>query len=92
MCEKIRSIFNTGEMHVEFLKKRLANYPGPHDGEEWKLETDLTKCTPREKKEMGKLGVTVEMLMYAGLNRGEVHHILFGYKYSAGKGRARDDC
>lgn len=85
MVEKNRSILSEGKTRVEFLMKRLANYPGPHDGERWKLETDLTKCTPREKKEMENLGVTPEMLMAAGLNRGEVHHILFGYKYSAGK-------
>ena len=91
MCEKNRSILNADKMHVEILMERLANYPGPHEGETWKLETDLTKCTPREKKEMERLGVTPEMLMDAGLNRGEVHHILFGYKHTAGKVGTRND-
>lgn len=61
---------------------RLENYPGPHPGEKWKLETDLHKCTDREKGEMEKEGLTVEELMVLGLNRGQVHHILFGWKHS----------
>lgn len=69
---------------VEQLKERLLNYPGPHKNEKWKLETDLTKCTVREMRELQRLGVTVGQLMAAGLNRGEVHHILYGYKYSGG--------
>ena len=35
-------------------------------------------------RELQRLGVTVGQLMAAGLNRGEVHHILYGYKYSGG--------
>ena len=63
---------------VSELKERLRDYPGAHEGETWKLEKDLTKCTDKEKQMMAFLGVTPEELMEAGLNRGEVHHILFG--------------
>ena len=63
---------------VSELKERLRDYPGAHEGESWKLEKDLTKCTDKEKQMMAFLGVTPEELMEAGLNRGEVHHILFG--------------
>lgn len=78
-------------MKVEELKKRLANYPGPHKNEKWKLETDLTKCTVREMQKMQELGVTPGQLMAAGLNRGEVAHILYGYRYSIGERGKRDD-
>ena len=67
---------------LDELKERLENYPGAHLNEKWKLETDLRKCTDREKAEIKKLGLTLEDLMAAGLNRGEVAHILFGYKYA----------
>ena len=63
---------------VNELKERLRDYPGAHEGELWKLEKDLTKCTDKEKQMMAYLGVSPEELMEAGLNRGEVHHILFG--------------
>ena len=63
---------------VNELKERLRDYPGAHEGESWKLEKDLTKCTDKEKQMMAYLGVSPEELMEAGLNRGEVHHILFG--------------
>lgn len=63
---------------VSELKERLRDYPGAHEGETWKLEKDLTKCTDKEKQMMAYLGVAPEELMEAGLNRGEVHHILFG--------------
>ena len=63
---------------VSELKERLWDYPGAHEGESWKLEKDLTKCTDKEKQMMAHLGVSPEELMEAGLNRGEVHHILFG--------------
>lgn len=66
---------------VSELKERLRDYPGAHEGESWKLEKDLTKCTDKEKQMMVFLGVTPEELMEAGLNRGEVHHILFGCSY-----------
>lgn len=56
---------------VEELRERLVNYPGPHPNEKWKLETDLTKCTVREMRELQRLGVTVGQLMAAGFNRGE---------------------
>lgn len=72
-------------MKVEELKKRLANYPGPHKNEKWKLETDLTKCTVSEMRKMQELGVTPGQLMAAGLNRGEVAHILYGYRFSTGE-------
>ena len=63
---------------VSELKERLRDYPGAHEDELWKLEKDLTKCTDKEKQMMACLEVTPEELMDAGLNRGEVHHILFG--------------
>lgn len=81
---------STKKTRVEKLKERLANYPGPHKNETWKLETDLTKCTMREMRKMQELGVTPGQLMAAGLNRGEVHHILYGYMYSVGKVGKRD--
>lgn len=65
----------------EELKERLKTYPGPHPGEKWKLETDLTRCTPREKLKMREMGTDPQKLMAAGLNRGEVAHILFGWQY-----------
>lgn len=66
---------------IKRLKKRLASYPGPRPGEDWMLDTDLTNCTLREMEEMVAQGVTIRDLREAGLNRGEVHHILFGYKH-----------
>ena len=67
-------------LNLAILKSRLSNYRP--SGEPWKKETDLTKCTVIEKREMAKYGVTPEQLMQAGLNRGEVAHILFGYRYT----------
>lgn len=64
------------------LLERLSNYGGAHENETWKFETDLNKCTKREKEEMAKLGVTVDDFMQEGLNRGEVAHILFGYRHT----------
>ena len=69
---------------MERLKERLANYPGPHKNETWKLDTDLTHCTDREIREMHRLGTNPGQMMAAGLNRGEVHHILFGWRYPSG--------
>lgn len=63
------------------IAERLGNYPGAHPGENWKLETDLTKCTAREKQAIHDLGYTVEDFMAVGLNRGETSHILFGYRF-----------
>ena len=74
-------------MEIEQLKKRLANYPGPHPNEAWKRDTDLTHCTPKEMDEMKRLGITVEQMMEAGFNRGEVHHMLFGYLHQTGYGK-----
>ena len=62
------------------LKKRLINYPGAHAGEEWKNDTDLNHCTEREKEEIKKLGLT--LADFYGFTRGEIHHMLFGYKYA----------
>jgi len=70
---------------LERLKNRLQNYPGAHEGESWKRETDLTKCTPREKAALRQYGLTVEDMMQPGFNRGEVAHMLFGYRYAAGR-------
>lgn len=67
---------------INVLRERLKNYPGAHEGETWKLETDLTRCTPREKAMMKKNGVTVEELMAAGFNRGEAAHMFFGYLHT----------
>lgn len=67
---------------MEKLLERLRTYPGAHPGEEWKLETDLTKCTKREKEQMTRLGVTIEQFMERGLTRGEVSHILFGWRFA----------
>ena len=67
---------------TENLMKRLENYPGPHKNEKWKLDTDLTNCTLREIQEMHRLGTNPGQLMAAGLNRGQVAHILFGYKHT----------
>lgn len=64
------------------LKKRLKNYPGAHAGETWKMDTDLTHCTEREKMEMKRQGVTLEQLQTEGFNRGEVSHMLFGYRHT----------
>lgn len=67
------------------LLKRLETYPGAHENELWKLETDLNKCTDREKNEMQKLGYTVDDFANEGLNRGQVAHILFGYRHAKGR-------
>ena len=67
---------------IDELKKRLESYPGPHENEQWKKETDLNRCTRRERREMKRYGLTVGDFMKAGLNRGEVSHILFGYRFS----------
>ena len=69
------------------LTLRLQNYPGPHGNETWKLEKNLHKCTDREKLELARYGVTVDQLMREGFNRGEVHHMLFGYKHEGRSGR-----
>lgn len=69
-------------MTVKEMAERLRSYPGAHPNEVWKLETDLMKCTDREKSQMALNGLTPEDLMLLGLNRGQVAHILFGYKYS----------
>lgn len=66
---------------IEMLRSRLQNYPGPHLNEQWKMETDLTKCTPREKQMMATYELTPEDLMAEGFNRGEIAHIFWGYKY-----------
>jgi len=66
-------------MTEEEIRKRLENYHGPHlPKEQWKLETDLTKCTDREKAEMKKVGLSLD----CGLNRGEVAHVLFGWRHT----------
>lgn len=75
-------------MDVSELKNRLSNYPGAHPNEKWKLETDLSKCTDREKATIKSLGLTLDDLQ--GFNRGEVAHMLFGWRFSnSGKGRSK---
>lgn len=69
-------------MKVEDLLHRLSNYPGAHENEHWKLEMDLTKCTPKEKAKMAAYGLTPDDFMQHGLNRGEVAHILNGYLHT----------
>lgn len=68
------------------ILKRLDNYPGAHPNEKWKTEKDLHRCTPREQEEIRKMGMTVDMLMDAGLDRGQVAHILFGYRHTGKRG------
>ena len=69
-------------MIVHELAERLRSYPGAHPNEVWKLEKDLNKCTDKEKQQITRLGLTVEDLMLLGLNRGQVAHILFGYRFT----------
>lgn len=64
---------------------RLDSYPGAHPNENWELESDLRKCTLKERAKLNELGITIDDLMNAGLNRGEVHHLLFGYDATHGK-------
>ena len=61
------------------IQSRLKTYPGAHSNETWKLEKDLNKCTDKEKAMMKAYGWTVDYLIGQGLDRGQVHHILFGY-------------
>ena len=69
-------------MTVKELAARLKTYPGAHENEGWKLESDLTKCTVHEKAELASYDISPAELMVLGLNRGEVHHILYGYKHT----------
>lgn len=62
------------------ILERLHNYPGAHPGEDWKNDTDLNHCTDREKEQMRREGLTMKDLK--GLNRGQVHHILFGWRHT----------
>ena len=75
---------------LEILQKRLETYPGAHPNENWKRETDLNKCTPREKARMMEYGLTVEDFMKAGHNRGEVAHMLYGYENELRKAAQHD--
>lgn len=68
------------------ILNRLNNYSGAHPNETWKLDTDLSHCTKREKEEISKQGMTIEMLEDAGLDRGQVAHILFGYRHTGKRG------
>ncbi|MBR6875504.1 MAG: hypothetical protein IKN00_04355 [Bacteroidales bacterium] len=67
---------------LKALKARLNTYPGAHTGEDWKKDTDLTHCTERERAEMARCGVTVEELEREGFDRGQVAHMLFGYRHT----------
>ena len=67
---------------IQKLARRLWSYSGPLSSEEWKYDEDLNHCTNREKEEMKKYGLTPTDFMNAGYNRGQVHHILFGYRFS----------
>ena len=61
---------------------RLKTYPGPRNkNEEWKNDKDLTNCTLKEMQELQRMGLTVGECMGAGLTRGQVHHICFGWRY-----------
>ena len=70
------------ETLTDIITDRLKSYPGAHANESWKKDRNLNHCTRREREEMERLGVTPEQLTDFGLNRGEVHHILFGYRYT----------
>ena len=69
-------------MTVKELAARLKTYPGANKNEDWKLEADLNKCTAHEKAELAGYDITPADLMVLGMNRGEVHHILYGYKHT----------
>ncbi len=64
---------------------RLKTYPGPHPSEAWKNDQDLSHCTDTEKKKLAEYGITWEDLKPLNLTRGEIHHILFGFRYPNGK-------
>ena len=68
--------------NLRLLLGRLKNYPGAHENETWKLDKDLNHCTKREKEKIAECGLTIQELMDAGLNRGQVAHILFGYRHT----------
>ena len=68
------------------ILKRLDSYPGAHENEAWKLDKDLSHCTKREKEKIAELGLTIQGLMDAGLDRGQVSHILFGYRHTGKRG------
>ena len=80
MTHRLKWLERRIEMILFELKKRLSNYPGAHPGEKWKLETDLNKCTDKEKEAIKALGLTIND--FKGFNRGEVSHMLFGYRYT----------
>lgn len=66
----------------KILTYRLESYEEPSAKETWKLDEDLNNCTVREKEELNKYGLTVQDLMNAGWNRGQVSHALFGFRYA----------
>ena len=53
-------------MTVKEMAERLRSYPGSQPNEVWKLETDLMKCTDREKSQMALNGLTPEEHRQAG--------------------------
>ena len=65
----------------ELKKKRLGSYPGARPNEKWKQDTNLNHCTEKEKAGMRREGFTVAEAMAAGLDRGQIHHILYGYRF-----------
>lgn len=77
----------TDNEQLSTLLQRLNSYPGARPNEKWKLETDLQKCSSKEKAKMQELGISIDDLTDAELNRGEVHHILFGYDATRSKCR-----
>ena len=79
---------------VAVLKGRLITYKDPKNPgktEKWKLDKDLNKCTEKEKNYMIKAGVTVADLMEEGFNRGQVAHMLYGYKHVDAPQTSEDD-
>lgn len=66
----------------DWVRERLSTYAGPHPNEKWKMDTDLSNCTDKEKNMMSALGLSVSLLQAAGLNRGDVAHVLYGYRYA----------
>ena len=67
---------------LRILLARLDTYPGAHPNEKWKREKNLNMCTQREKDEMKKYGVDEGDLMALDFDRGQVSHVLFGYKFA----------
>ena len=85
VCGRLTPVSNGAEgddeaMTMAELESRLATYPGAHPNEEWKNKTDLTLCSEKERAEIARLGLTMED--FRGHTRGEIHHMLFGWRFA----------